>query len=362
MKRRVLVHVHDTPEEEQQRVTLKSAARAALAQLPDVKTLELVRGNGYFYVVGEFKSGRPITSEGIYTNRLNHKWGVDWWVNEIKRVVNKERPTNEQTHDGSVITEELLRRGAEYEGRLFSGGAYSAARLRWKGMAPDAPMRDVILRGRENYNSLRRQVGLPEVTNWDERPAQTMEQMLRRFLSGGATKDVDFLPMPVPVEELKGRALTEKIAEVQRTIEMVKEGRARARGARALGYQEELDWLNKLLGQLNAQKQKTHDCSATCACKAKPRRGTVYVYDRSSCVDGKWTGTYTANVNGKSQSLKATVEAPDAYEAGDRLRELFEKKYGTNFAYPVVRFEGGPKRLSAGSISQRVAAMAGPEE
>lgn len=78
--------------------------------------------------------------------------------------------------------------------------------------------------------------------------------------------------------------------------------------------------------------------------------------------DEKWEGTYTARVNGKEVSVSATVNAPDAYVAGDLLRAVFEKKYGTNYAYPVARFKGGARRLASGSISQRVSALAGPEE
>lgn len=85
---------------EDTRLTLNSIAAAAKAQMPDVAKLELVRANGYFYVVGEWRKKRggremPITSGGIYTNRLgedNEKFGMSWWVSEVKRVVEAERP------------------------------------------------------------------------------------------------------------------------------------------------------------------------------------------------------------------------------------------------------------------------------
>lgn len=78
--------------------------------------------------------------------------------------------------------------------------------------------------------------------------------------------------------------------------------------------------------------------------------------------DAKWTGTYEAVVKGKKKSISGTVEAPDAYVAGDKLRAKFEKEHGTNYSYPVAKFQGGPKRLDPGSISNKVARKAGPEE
>src|SRR5579863_322032 len=77
-------------------------------------------------------------------------------------------------------------------------------------------------------------------------------------------------------------------------------------------------------------------------------------------VAGKWTGEYSAVIKGKRVALSGTVEAPDAYVAGDRLRELFEKKYGKGFTSPWVKF--GKKLLPAGSLSQKVAKRAGPGE
>ena len=79
--------------------------------------------------------------------------------------------------------------------------------------------------------------------------------------------------------------------------------------------------------------------------------------------DAKFTGTYTAKTKaGKAVTLKATVEAPDKYEAGDRLKKLAAKKFKEDLFYPVIKWEGGPERLVAGSTSERVAKRAGPEE
>ena len=79
--------------------------------------------------------------------------------------------------------------------------------------------------------------------------------------------------------------------------------------------------------------------------------------------DIKFTGTYAGKTAaGKSVVLHATVEAPDAYAAGDKLRSLAEKRFGGPVYYPVVRWSKGASRLSEGSISQRVSLNAGAEE
>ena len=154
----------------------------------------------------------------------------------------------------------LLARGAEYEGRLFFG-AYSYQRL-IRLAHPKAPIRGIIEEGRKNYNTLRRQVGLPEVTDWTKRPEQTMEQMLR--------------------EQMKGR-------------------------------------------------------------------------------DAKWTGEYSAQVGKVRKQVTKTVTAPDHYEATDRLREAFIKTFGQNYFNPVVRWQTKPEsNLSKQSL--RIAQKAGPEE
>lgn len=76
----------------------------------------------------------------------------------------------------------ILRRMAEYEGRLFAGGAYSYARRNSRMLAKDAPIKKVIDLARINYNKLRLQIGLTPVTNWAIRPEKTGEEMLRRLL------------------------------------------------------------------------------------------------------------------------------------------------------------------------------------
>jgi len=86
------------------------------------------------------------------------------------------------------------------------------------------------------------------------------------------------------------------------------------------------------------------------------------IRERRKTGDAKWTGTYEAVVKGKKRTVSGTVEASDAYEAGDRLRAKFEREYGTDYIHPVAKFAGGPKRLDPGSISNKIARRAGPEE
>ena len=79
-------------------------------------------------------------------------------------------------------------------------------------------------------------------------------------------------------------------------------------------------------------------------------------------LDRKFTAEYSAQLkSGKRVSFSASVNASDQYEAGDKIKAIAEKKYGKDLFYPVIKF-GESTRLSAGSQSQRVAAMAGPEE
>lgn len=75
--------------------------------------------------------------------------------------------------------------------------------------------------------------------------------------------------------------------------------------------------------------------------------------------DAKFTGEYSAIVKGARQVIKATVEAPDAYQAGDKLRAIFEKKYGPDPMHPTIKF--GSASFDPG-IAKRTARRAGPEE
>lgn len=303
--------------------------------------------------------------------------------------------------------------------------------------------------------------------------------------------DVDYIPMPVPLEELRGKALKEKIAEVERAIGYSKAGLGHSSRARALSYREEIRELKDFLAKLKARQgvldsetkrsvyielvnntymvfysdrkkygryavaqfyskdhplekvenwvrsqpnlileKSTQDAVQlkTLAQMALARlpdvkeltvhRGNgyyyvsgtfkngvpltssgIYVYRAShitpesfvneilhvvdqerlqpdmskpmpgmksgkygSVKDAKWKGTYSGVVKGKRVTISAEVDAPDGYVAGDKLREKFEKAYGTNYSYPIARFESGPKRLDPSSTSLSIARRAGPEE
>jgi hypothetical protein len=96
--------------------------------------------------------------------------------------------------------------------------------------------------------------------------------------------------------------------------------------------------------------------AATKAALAKLVRDTVPV------KDARWTGTLTAHSSkrGKQISMTSTVNAPDHYTAGDKLKTLAEQAYG-ELRNIVIRWEGGPSRLAQGSESQIAAAGAGKE-
>ena len=68
-----------------------------------------------------------------------------------------------------MLTTAQRQQAAEYESRLFDGGAYSPDQLRFA--APDAPLRQIIRQARERYNTLRKLAGLPPANNWRRPPA-----------------------------------------------------------------------------------------------------------------------------------------------------------------------------------------------
>lgn len=81
-------------------------------------------------------------------------------------------------------------------------------------------------------------------------------------------------------------------------------------------------------------------------------------------ADAKFTGTFFARTSkNKPVELTLTVEAPDAYLAGDKLKAAAEKKFGADLYFPVIRWKkGANKTLSSGSISLHIAQHAGAEE
>lgn len=76
--------------------------------------------------------------------------------------------------------------------------------------------------------------------------------------------------------------------------------------------------------------------------------------------DAKFTGEYSAQVGKTRKALTATVSGIDHYEATDKIRALFERKYGSDFSNPVVKW--GASKLPASSQSLKIAKRAGPEE
>lgn len=70
--------------------TTKQVVKFVLPFLKDVKELELVRGDGYYYLVGTFKNGEEFVSGGIYVNRVSHL-SMSNWLDSIIDVVAKER-------------------------------------------------------------------------------------------------------------------------------------------------------------------------------------------------------------------------------------------------------------------------------
>jgi hypothetical protein len=89
------------------------------------------------------------------------------------------------------------REAYELEGHLF-GGSRSISRLRIA--AKDAPIRKLIPVSQARYNALRKEFGLPEVTDWTKPP----EELVQRFkgkpllVYTGTSKDKDFTKFNVP--------------------------------------------------------------------------------------------------------------------------------------------------------------------
>lgn len=87
------------------------------------------------------------------------------------------------------------------------------------------------------------------------------------------------------------------------------------------------------------------------------RNGVIRVQDKEQ----QWTGTYSATTRlNKRISFTATMSAPDRYIAGDKLKAMASRTYGSDLYNIVIQF--GPQRMQQGSISNKVAAMAGEAE
>lgn len=64
-------------------MNIKTVNKAIQKHFPKVK---LVKGNGYYYIIGEGTETLPRT--GIYVYALN-RISIDAWVNEVKNLMNK---------------------------------------------------------------------------------------------------------------------------------------------------------------------------------------------------------------------------------------------------------------------------------
>jgi len=94
-----------------------------------------------------------------------------------------------------------LRDGVELEGRIF-GGSYDISRLRFADRT--AAIRKDIPNAQRRYNEIRVAQGLEPVTDWTNRPSETLEQMLRAELAKPPAVEVPAVPEVVtPEEQLK---------------------------------------------------------------------------------------------------------------------------------------------------------------
>jgi len=92
-----------------------------------------------------------------------------------KTVINPEGQALLDKLVGRGITTKFIRVATEYEGRLF-GGAYGPWKVQIGKRNKDAGYR-IVLQARFIYNALRKEAGLPEVTNWNERPKELIRDM-----------------------------------------------------------------------------------------------------------------------------------------------------------------------------------------
>lgn len=85
--------------------------------------------------------------------------------------------------------------------------------------------------------------------------------------------------------------------------------------------------------------------------------GVLHMKDKEQ----QWTGIYSATTRlNKRISFTATVSAPDRYVAGDKLKAMASRTYGSDLYNIVIQF--GPQRIAPSSVSNKVVAMAGEAE
>lgn len=88
----------------------------------------------------------------------------------------------------------------------------------------------------------------------------------------------------------------------------------------------------------------------------------IHIHRRRKVRDRSWTGTLKAvNEKGRRIEQTQTVNAPDHYAAGDKLKASAKRIHGdlTNI---TIQWEEGPSRLQSGGESSVAAARAGVEE
>ena len=74
----------------------------------------------------------------------------------------------------SAVTPKFIKEAREYEARLW-GGSYGVGQF--SRAAKTSPQKKIIIAGRQRYNQMRREAGLPEVENWSIRPETLIQSM-----------------------------------------------------------------------------------------------------------------------------------------------------------------------------------------
>lgn len=72
----------------------KWLANVMKQNMADLNELEIIRGRGYFYATGKFKSGYEFVTEGIYVYRLNHL-STERWLPDLKSKINQARVSSD---------------------------------------------------------------------------------------------------------------------------------------------------------------------------------------------------------------------------------------------------------------------------
>jgi phage gp29-like protein len=68
----------------------KHLVRVAMQEIEGLDSLEVHRGNGYYYATGKFTGGDEFVTEGISVNRMSHL-NMYRWISSLHDVINNER-------------------------------------------------------------------------------------------------------------------------------------------------------------------------------------------------------------------------------------------------------------------------------